>query len=180
MKKFLLCLLLVAGTGVTRASIIESISFNLSDLHPGSTLSGTFTLPDSPAAGDTAPVLLSFSDPQNYSPTSVSSTILIGNGTSLAFTVGFSNIVFTNPSGNMFTTNNNLMPRGMAECASFPCTATGGFQDNDPPAFTSTYTITPVLIPEPAYGLVLGIVFASFILGGRVWKRSNTLSSRSL
>ena len=168
MKKFLPCLLLIAGAGVTRASIVESISFDLSDLHPGSTLSGRFTLPDSPVPGDTAPVLLSFSDPQNYSPTSVNSTITIGNGTFLAFTVDFSDIVFTNPSGNMFTKNNNLMPRGMAQCASFPCTATGGFQDNDPPAFTSTYTITPASVPEPAYGLLLPGLLASFILGRRV------------
>jgi len=155
---------------VTRAGIVESITFDLSDLHPGSTLSGTFTLPNSPMAGDTAPVLLSFSDPQNYSPTSVSSTIQIGNGTSLAFTVGFSDIVFTNPSGNMFTKDNNLMPRGLAQCASFPCMATGGFQDNDPPAFTSTYTIAPVSVsvPEPAYGLILPVLLASFILARRV------------
>jgi len=105
MKKFLPCLLLIAGAGVTRASIVESISFDLSDLHPGSTLSGTFTLPESPVPGDAAPVLLSFSDPQNYSPTSVSSTITIRNGTFLEFTVDLSDIVFTNPSGNMFTKN---------------------------------------------------------------------------
>jgi hypothetical protein len=167
MKKFLPCLLLIAAAGVTRASVIESISFDLSDLHPGSTLSGTFTLPDSPAPGDTAPVLLSFSDPQNYTPTSVSSTIMVGNGTFLAFAVGFSDIVFTNPSGDMFTKNNNLMPRGMAQCASFPCSATGGFQSNDPPAFTSTYTITPASVPEPAYGLLIPVLLAGFILGKR-------------
>jgi hypothetical protein len=167
MKKSLLCLLLAAGATVMQASIVESISFNLSDLHPGSTLSGTFTLPDSPVAGDAVPVLLSFSDPQNYSPTTVNSTVTIGNGTSLAFTVGFSDVVFTNPSGNMFTQNNNLIPRGMAQCASFPCTATGGFQDNDPPAFTSTYTIAPVAVPEPAYALILPVLLASFILGRR-------------
>jgi hypothetical protein len=147
-----------------RANIVESINFDLSNLHPGSTLSGTFTLADSPMAGDTAPVLLSFNDPQNYSPTSVSSTIMIGSGTFLAFTVGFSDIVFTNPSGNMFTRNNDLMPRGMAQCASFPCTATGGFEDNNPPAFTSTYTITPAAVPEPSYGLLLPVLLAGFVL----------------
>jgi hypothetical protein len=162
MKKYLVCLLFIAGAGVIQASIVESISFNLSDLHPGSTLSGTFTLADSPAAGDSVPVALSFSDPQNYSPTTVNATITIGNGTSLAFTVGFSDVVFTNPSGDRFTQNNNLLPRGMAECASFPCTATGGFQDNDPPAFTSTYTIAPVAVPEPAYTLLLPVLLAGF------------------
>ncbi len=153
-----------------RASIIESISFDLSNLHPGSTLSGMFTLSDAPGAGDTAPVVLSFSDPQNYSPTSVNATIMIGNGTFLPFTVGFSGVVFTNPSGNMFTLNNDLMPRGAAQCGSFPCTATGGFQDNDPPAFTSTYTIAPAAaaVPEPAYGLLLPVLLACVVLARRV------------
>jgi hypothetical protein len=168
MRQLLLCLLLIAGAGVTRASIVESISLDLSDLHPGSMLSGTFTLRDSPVAGDMVTVLLSFSDPQDYSPTSVTSMVTIGTGTSLAFTVGFSDIAFTNPSGNMFTENNNLMPRGMAQCASFPCTATGGFQDNDPPAFTSTYTITPASVPEPGYGLLLPVLLGILFLRRRV------------
>jgi hypothetical protein len=168
MKKFLPCVLLIAGAGLMRASIIESISFDLSSLHPGSTLSGTFTLPNSPVAGDTAPVLLSFSDPQDYSPTSLNVTIAIGSGTFLPFTVGFSGIVFTNPSGNMFTRSNDLMPFGMAQCASFPCTATGGFQDNNPPAFTSTYTVTPAAVPEPAYGLLVAGLLAGLVLARRV------------
>jgi hypothetical protein len=168
MKKFLLFISLIAGAGLMRADIVESISFDLSSLHPGSTLSGTFTLSDSPVAGNTAPVLLSFSDPQDYSPTSLSETIEIGSGTFRAFTVGFSEIVFTNPSGNMFTTNNHLMPRGLAQCDSFPCMTTGGFEDNNPPAFTSTYTIAPVSVPEPAYGLLLPVLLAGFVFARRV------------
>jgi hypothetical protein len=164
MKTLLTCVLLLAGAGLMQASIVESINFDLSGLHPGSTLSGTFTLSNSPVPGDTAPVLLSFSDPENYSPTSVNATITIGNGTFLPFTVGFSDIVFTNPSGNMFNRNNDLRPRGMAQCASFPCNATGGFEDNNPPAFTSTYTVTAVTpVPEPAYGL-FAVLIASVVL----------------
>jgi hypothetical protein len=169
MKTSLPCILLIAAPGLIRASIVESISFDLSNLHPGSTLAGTFTLPDSPVAGNTAPVLLSFSDPQNYSPMSVSAMITIGSGTFLAFAVGFSDIVFTNPSGNMFTTNNDLMPRGIAQCASFPCTATGGFEDNNPPAFTSTYTVAPAAVPEPGYGLLFPGLLASFLLARQVF-----------
>jgi hypothetical protein len=168
MKRLLPWILLIAPASLMQASIIESISFDLSNLHPGSALSGTFTLSNSPVAGDTAPVLLSFSDPQNYVPMTVNATIMIGTGTVLTFTVGFSDIVFTNPTGNMFTTNNHLMPRGLAQCASFPCTATGGFQDNDPPAFTSTYTISPVAaVPEPAYGALLSVLLAGFLLARR-------------
>lgn len=169
MKKFLPCVLFIASAGLMRADIIQSISFDLSNLHPGSTLSGTFSLPNSPVSGDTAPVLLSFSDPQNYTPTSISATIEIGSGTLLEFTVGFSGITFTNPSGNMFTLNNNLLPRGMAQCASFPCSSTGGFQDNDPPAFNSTYTIAPVAaaVPEPPYSLLIPVLLAAFGLALR-------------
>ena len=169
MKKFLPCVLLIASAGLMRGDIIQSISFDLSNLHPGSTLSGMFSLPNSPVSGDTAPVLLSFSDPQNYTPTSINAMIEIGSGTLLQFTVGFSGITFTNPSGNMFTLNNNLIPRGMAQCGSFPCAATGGFQDNDPPAFTSTYTIAPVAaaVPEPAYSLLIPILLAAFVLALR-------------
>jgi hypothetical protein len=180
MKNFLPCVLLIAGAGLMRADIIESISINLSNLHPGSTLSGTFTLPNSPMAGNTAPVLLSFSDPADYSPTSVSTTITIGSGTVLAFTVGFSDIVFTNPTGNMFTKNNDLTPRGMAQCASFPCTATGGFQDNNPPAFTSTYTITAASVPEPAYGLLIPVMLVGFVFARRAVRRRKHVAGDAL
>jgi hypothetical protein len=90
MKTLLSCALLLAGTGLMKASIIESISFNLSALHTGSTLSGTFTLPNSPMVGDTASVTLSFSDPADYSLlTSLMDTITIENGTPSGFAVAF-------------------------------------------------------------------------------------------
>lgn len=171
MKRFLPCLLLMAGAGTMQASILESITFDLSALHAGSTLSGTFALSNSPMAGDTASAQLSFSDPADYIPSSLAATITIGNGTFLQFTVGFDPITFTNPSGNMFTTNVNLMPSGMAQCASFPCTATGRFEDGSPPAFTSTYDIAPAAtaVPEPGYGMLLiPILLLSFVLGRRV------------
>jgi hypothetical protein len=154
-----------------QASIIESITLDLSPLHAGSMLSGTFALSDSPMAGDTASAQLSFSDPADYNPSPLTATIRIGNGTTLAFTVGFDAITFTNPSGNMFTRNVDLMPSGMAQCASFPCTATGRFEDGSPPAFTATYDIAPAAaaVPEPAYGLlIIPILLLSFVLGRRV------------
>lgn len=153
-----------------QASILESITFDLSPLHAGSTLSGTFVLSNSPMAGDTAPAQLFFSDPADYTPSPLTATITIGNGTTLAYTVGFDAITFTNPSGNMFTKNVDLMPNGMAQCASFPCTATGGFADGSPAAFTSTYNIAPaaVAVPEPGYGpLLLPILLLSFVFGRR-------------
>jgi hypothetical protein len=172
MKSFLTSVLLLAGPGLMHASIIETISFDLSSLHPGSTLSGTFTLPDMTTAGTTAPVTLSFSDPADYSPTSLMGTISIGSGTFLAYTVFFSVPTFTNPTGNSFTKTNNLMALGAAQCASFPCTATGGFQDNSPPAFTATYTIAPVVAaaPEPGYGLLLPVLLFGFVLKKRMFR----------
>jgi hypothetical protein len=170
MKKFLPCVLLILSAGTMQASILESITFDLSALHAGSALSGTFAVSNSPAAGDTASAQLSFSDPTDYIPSSLTATILIGNGTSLAYTVGFDTISFTNPTGNMFTTNVDLMPSGMAQCASFPCAATGRFEDGSPASFTATYKIAPAVaaIPEPGYGpLLLPILLLSLILGRR-------------
>ena len=170
MKKFLPCVLLVLGAGLMQASIVQSITFDLSPLHAGSTLSGTFTLSDSPASGDTATALLSFSDPADYTPSPLTATIRIGDGTFLPYTVGFDAIAFTNPSGNMFTRNVNLTPAGMAQCGSFPCTATGRFEDGSPAAFASTYQIAPVAaaVPEPSYGaLLLPILLSGFVLRKR-------------
>ncbi|MGD1093175.1 MAG: hypothetical protein ABSB35_14435 [Bryobacteraceae bacterium] len=171
MKKLLPWVLLIAGAGLMQASIIESISFDLSDLHAGSTLSGTFTLSNSPMVGDTAPVLLSFSDPSDYSPMSLTATITIGNGTTFPYTVDFSPLIFTNPSGSLSpidTRSVDLTPVGMAQCASFPCTATGGFEDNSPAVFTSTYTVSPAAVPEPGYGMILPVLLVGLLFGKRV------------
>jgi hypothetical protein len=170
MKTFLTSVLLFAGAGLMQASVLQTISFDLSFLHAGSTLSGTFTLPDGATAGTTAPVTLSFSDPSDYSPTSLMGTISIGSGTTLAFTVFFSVPTFANPTGNSFTTTNNLMAAGAAQCASFPCTATGRFEDNSPPAFTANYTIAPAVVatPEPGYGLLLPVLLLGFVIRKRI------------
>jgi hypothetical protein len=167
MKSLLLCALLIPGVGLMQASIIETISFNLSALHAGSTLSGTFTLSNSPVPGDSAPVLLSFSDPSDYSPLSLTSTIMIETGTPSGFAVVFSELTFTNLSGTTVPINTrdiDLTGFAFARCASFPCTATGNFQDRSPAVFTSTYTITPAAVPEPSFTLtvvllLIGMVF---------------------
>jgi hypothetical protein len=171
MKTFLQCALLIAGSGLTQAAIIESISLNLSNLHTGSILSGTFTLSNSPMIGDTAPVLLSFSDPSDYMPMSLMATITIGSGTPSGFSVDFSELTFTNLSGNVTPINTkdvDLMPFAFAQCASFPCSATGGFQDRSPAVFTSTYTITPAAVPEPGYGLLVPILLMAIFFGRRL------------
>ena len=80
MKPVLPFALLIAGAGLMQAAIVQTISLDLSPLHAGSTLSGTFSLSDSPMPGDTAPVLLSFSDPSDYTPTSLMATITVING----------------------------------------------------------------------------------------------------
>jgi hypothetical protein len=166
MKNFLPIVFLIASAGLTRASIIETISLDLSNLHAGSMLSGSFTLPDAPVVGDTSPVLLSFSDPSDYTPTSLTATITIGSGTT-GDTVRFSDLIFTNPTGNSFTKNVDLMVSGAAQCASFPCTATGGFEDGDPAAFRGTYTIEPAAVPEPGYGVLFPVLLVGLALGRR-------------
>ena len=149
MKTLPALVLLTAGEGLMQAAINQSISIDLSALHPGSTLSGTFTLSDTPKSGDTTLAVLTFSDPSDYNSTFLTATITIGDGTALPFTVSFANLNFTNPSGNSFTTNVSLMVAGAAQCASFPCSATGRIEDGSPEAFTTTYSIAPATAPTP-------------------------------
>jgi hypothetical protein len=182
MKIVLPFALLIAGAGLMQADIIETISLDLSPLHAGSTLSGTFALPNAPIAGDTAPVLLSFSDPSDYLPTSLMSTITVQSGLPSGFTVAFSPLVFTNLSGTVTPINTrdvNLMPFDFAACASFPCTATGLFQDRSPAVFSSTYTIAPTSVPEPGYALLFPMLLMAIVFGRRLVRPTRTRSSLS-
>lgn len=179
MKKVLPFILLMSGAGLMQASVVETISFDLSPLHAGSTLSGTFTLPDSPAPGDTASALLSFSDPTNYSPTSLTSTITILSGTPSGFAVDFSSLAFTNLSGVVTPINTRdveLSRVAFAVCASFPCTATGSFEDRSPPVFSSTYMIAPAAVPEPGYALLISVLLMAVIFGRRLLGPTRTRS----
>ncbi len=175
MKTVLLFALLTAGAGLTQASIIETISLDLSPLHAGSTLSGTFTLANSPMAGDTAPALLSFSDPADYSPTSLMSTITVQTGTPSGYAVVFSSLAFTNLSGRVTPINTrdvNLTPFAFAMCASFPCTATGLFQDRSPAVFSSSYTIAPAAVPEPSYAVLMATFLMAIVFGRRLFQKA--------
>jgi hypothetical protein len=164
MKALLVAALLIAGAGLAKADTIETITFDLGSLHAGSTLSATFDVPSVlPGPGLTENVIYSFSDPLDYAegnimgPTggTLAGTVTIeGNAPISNYIVDFSVPTFFNPSGNMFDQENNLSPRGFAECASFPCTATGGFSDSM--AFNADYTIAPVVMtPEPASFVLL-------------------------
>jgi hypothetical protein len=182
MKRFVPFALLIAGAGFMRANIIETISFDLSALHSGSTLSGTFSLSNSPAVGDTAPVLLSFSDPTDYSPTSLAAIITIEGGTPSGYAVLFSELTFTNLSGSTTPIDNkdvDLTAFGFAKCASFPCTASGGFQDRSPAVFTSTYTIAPAAVPEPSFTLLVPILLIGMVFGRRFVAPAKYLSDHS-
>lgn len=174
MKTFLPCALLIACAGSMQASVIESISFNLSDLHAGSTLSGTFTLSNTPLVGDTAPVTLLFSDPSDYNVSSVSATITIGSGTPSGETIMFSPLTFTNLSGvttPIDTKDVDLTGFSLANCASFPCTASGGFEDRSPAVFTSSYTIAPA-VPEPGFTLMIPMLLIAMVFGRRFFQRA--------
>ena len=179
MKALLFAVFLVAGAGLAKADTIETITFNLGDLHPGSTLSATFDVPDLiPGPGLTQNVTYSFSDPSDYAegslagPTggTLAGTVSIEPNAPISnFIVSFSVPTFYNPSGNMFDKENNLSPDGFAQCASFPCTATGQFQDSM--AFSNgVYTIAPaVMTPEPSSFLLLftGLAGASLFYASK-------------
>jgi hypothetical protein len=171
MKAVLSFTLLITGAGLIQAATIQTISLDLSPLHAGSILSGTFTLPDSPMPGDMAPALLSFSDPSNYTPTSLTATITILSGTPSGFAVDFSTLTFTNLSGVVTPINTrdvSLMRFAFARCDSFPCTATGLFQDRSPAVFSSTYTVSPAAVPEPVYTVLIPLLLTATVVARRL------------
>ena len=181
MKELLCAVLLIAGAGLAKADTIETITFNLGDLHPGSTLSATFDVPTSIGTGVTQDVTYSFSDPSDYAEGSLSGptggtlagTVSIDPNLPISnYVVGFSIPVFYNPSGNMFDKENVLSEDGFARCASFPCTATGQFEDSM--AFSNgVYTVAPAATtPEPSSFLLLatGLAGAGLLYASR--KRS--------
>ncbi len=182
MKSAVLAVLVVTGASLMPAATIETISFNLSPLHAGSTLTGTFTLPDVPLAGNTASVSLSFSDPGNYSPVSLAATLSVISGTPSGYAIDFSPLSFTNLSGVATPINTqdvSLTRTAFAMCTAFPCSATGLFQDRNPAVFTSTYTIAALPVPEPSYALLV-LMLAALFLGSRLVGRqigSGRLSS---
>jgi hypothetical protein len=164
MKILLSAVLLIAGAGLAKADTIETITFNLGVLHPGSTLSATFDVPTSIGTGLTLDVTYAFSDSLDYAegsltgPTggTLAGTVSIDPNSPISnYVVNFSAPEFFNPSGNMFDRENILSEDGLARCASFPCTATGQFEDSQ--AFSNgLYTIAPAATtPEPSSFLLL-------------------------
>jgi len=105
--------------------------------------------------GDSVQIPLFFSDPGDYSPSTLTTTLSVTNGTPND-QFRFSTISFTYLANN---TTYFLDVHGAASCVvDFPCQATGRYEANSPPAFSGTYTVTsaPAPVPEPGTLMLLG------------------------
>jgi len=138
----------------------------------GSVLQGSVTLASPPMPGDSTPIALSFTDPADYSPTSLMGTLMFGNGSGSNITFRFSTLTFTNLSNNATVI---LLVKAPAQCVvgpsnplGVPCQATGLWQDHDPQRTSGSYSVTAADVPEPGYGMLLGVVGMGFLVGRRV------------
>ena len=171
MKRRMPVLLFVACSGLMHAAVIQTLSFDLSALHAGSILSGSVNLQNPLMLGDSTQIPLTFSDPADFSPTTVLATLSVTNGVPND-QFRFSNVSFTYLANNK---TYNLTVFGAASCVvDFPCQATGGYQANSPAAFSGTYTVTsaaaPAPVPEPSYGLLVSGLVTSLVLGRRLFR----------
>src|SRR5581483_3023991 len=114
--------------GALHATVIESISIDLSSLHSGSTLSGSVMLANPLNIGDSTSVPLTFSDPADYAAGALSTTFSVVTGTPSGDAFRFSTIQITNLANNKIY---NLDVTFAATCATdLPCQATGAFEAN--------------------------------------------------
>src|SRR5262245_956076 len=92
-------LLFSTCAALMRADVIQTLSIDLSALHPGSVLSGSVILQNPLMLGDSAVIPLSFTDPSDYSPTMLATTLSVTAGTP-DDQFRFSDISFTNLANN--------------------------------------------------------------------------------
>ncbi len=173
MKQILLASLLIAGAGLTKAGVIETLSIDLSPYHAGSVLSGSAFLAGPLQVGDSTPITLTFSDPSDYSPTSLTTTLSVTSG-GIGEAERFSLLTFTDLSNNSTI---DLMVKAPAQCVvsgsnptGVPCVANGLWQDHDPARFSGSYTVTAadVPVPEPSYGFLMLGLSAAFGIGRKL------------
>jgi hypothetical protein len=159
-RSLLMGALLMGGSGLARADVIYTLTFDLSNLNAGSTLTGSVDESGPLLPGDFGDINLSFSDPSAYSATSLTTVLSSDSGT-FGNQLRFSEISFVDLSDDKTI---HLTVDVAAQCSTgsgtpngVPCDANGRWEDGDPPEFTGTYTVTAQIatVPEPAYGFAL-------------------------
>lgn len=164
-KSFLVVALVLGSAGLVRADEI-TLSFNLSNLNAGSVLSGSADISGPLLPGDSTDINLSFSDPSDYSPASLSTVLMAQTGT-FGIAMRFSEITFEDLTDDKII---HLTVYAPAQCVvdpgapqGVPCDTPGLWGDGDPPEYTGRYTVTEEMsaVPEPAYGLFLGLGLAA-------------------
>jgi hypothetical protein len=158
-----------AVPGARATPITYSITIDLSSFHPGSSYSGSVTVPDVLLTGESAPITLFASPAAQYSPSSILNTVSIGTGPFGFNSVFINPLVFTDTSTSL---TYDFIVNGAAHCDvetnpnGVPCQTSGQLIGNNPNGggvLSYMVSIAPAAVPEPAMGLPLLMLGAAGI-----------------
>lgn len=135
LKPLLMGVLLSGSAALLRADVY-TVTFNLSNLNPGSALTGTIDTSGAFLPGDSADVTLSFSDPSAYSTPTLTTTFSAATG------IGTETFSFTEMTFEDLTNDQtvhlfvDLSARCAAVAGGLPCDAVGEWEDDNPAEYT--------------------------------------------
>ena len=170
---------LFCASSVARASVIYTLTIDLSTYHAGSDVTGSVVLAAPLALGQSTPITMVSVPAADYSLSLNPLTLSVTTGPSGFNSIFFSSFTLTD---NLTAATHNIAVDGAAHCAvsisnpnGFPCQTNGLWIENGPGGGSGNYSVTAnTLVPEPAYcGLLL-------MLGGLAGVRRAFRRSRAV